>query len=315
MYKEKCVRFHNMSDMKYIEAVMNNEQDAEECFIEDFIKEKICEGLIRKYFGPQVNKKEETVTAEDLAHDIYSYLKERNWKELKKYKGKNGAKLSTYMYPVISRFLSNSYGHIFEWRKILAKMQEEILRVVLSDEDSDEKFDIEDIVSTSAHQLDDSLAHDETESESTDFLHDELDTDEMRDRQSYNESKNSHKKQQDKINKTAKLLSIELSYGKTYNPEPEKDFIQRENYNEIASLLNIVLDKVLGEDSCARLTNIEKKCIRLKCMADLSSKEVGELLGKTEKNVDAITSRARNKMRKYLESEGLHVFKKTLKNK
>ena len=115
----------------------------------------------------------------------------------------------------------------------------------------------------------------------------------------------SDEKKPDRITQTANLLIDELRDGKAYSPQPEEKYIQREERAEKANLLNIMLDRVLGDNSEANLTDIEKKCIRLKCMADASSKEIAQMYNMTVTYVDTTTHRARKKIRKYFESEGL----------
>jgi RNA polymerase sigma factor (sigma-70 family) len=127
-------RFSNTSDRDYISAILNEDKDAQSYFIENFVK-KICGHILGKF--PSVMRT--IVTKEELAHDIWIYLKEGDWKILRSFRGES--KLTTYMYCVINRFLINKYKYLIRESKItLTSLKKQLVRE-LSFKD-DEEFNI-----------------------------------------------------------------------------------------------------------------------------------------------------------------------------
>jgi RNA polymerase sigma factor (sigma-70 family) len=114
---------------------------------------------------------------------------------------------------------------------------------------------------------------------------------------------------------TKRIIAISIS---TYDEEDTKVFalepdrpdikVKREEVlKRLENLVEVLFSKVLPKDgiSKAGLSEIEQRIIRLRCIARLSSKEVGSILGMKPGTVDSTLSRTKKKIRDYFSDEGL----------
>ena len=88
---------------------------------------------------------------------------------------------------------------------------------------------------------------------------------------------------------------------------PENIVEYNDVLNRLENLVKVFFSNVIPEDriSKAGLNEREQRIVRLKCVANLSSKEIGCLLEMTPEAVDTALSRAKKKIRDYYKEEGL----------
>jgi len=88
-------------------------------------------------------------------------------------------------------------------------------------------------------------------------------------------------------------------------PWPDGKIEQNEREAKLVELHNVLLEEVLVPASKADLSQNEQRCIRLRYIANIPSREAAAILDMTINNVNVTTHNARTKIRNYFRAKGL----------
>jgi RNA polymerase sigma factor (sigma-70 family) len=130
--EDKCDQFLKMTPSEYVNAIISGNKDAEACFYETLLLDLAGKSIWK--FGALVK----VTTPKDLANDFFVYLKEKDWRVLRNYKGH--AQLNSYMYTIFWRYLNRQNEQ--ELRRILMEpLIRDILGGKLPDDNDGEEDD------------------------------------------------------------------------------------------------------------------------------------------------------------------------------
>jgi DNA-directed RNA polymerase specialized sigma24 family protein len=112
-----CDAYRELTDDKFIEAVLNGDGDAEGCFREIHIDQPVRRLVFNKFYWLKSD-------IEDISQEIWLYFKSRDWKVLSNFKNlpvqpgqtEKPPRLHSYLYGAASRLIAkqykNSFGHL-----------------------------------------------------------------------------------------------------------------------------------------------------------------------------------------------------------
>ena len=101
-----CDRYREISDDRFIDAVLLGDERAEGCFREIHIDQPVRSIVFKKYYWLKAD-------IEDICQDLWLYFKSRGWKLLSNFKNlptrPEAPKLCSYVYGAVSRLIVKQY--------------------------------------------------------------------------------------------------------------------------------------------------------------------------------------------------------------